>query len=447
MASGSFGGSGLIYISISWSSTANPVNNKSKVSCTMYLHHYAIDAIARSDVTISCNGVTKTLSTRAVSGGSYNSMTATAICSASFDVDHNASGSKSVSISGKYPFYGKINGVQYNVLECSNTVSLDNIDRAGPSITNLSTNWVSATRASIHFSVDCEVDRLRYKVGASGAYTVLENSVRDFNISGLTPNYTRPVYIEARRKYNQVVREKSFDVTTPKPSAPNKGTVSVSNVTLTSADISWSGFSFNEGADWGHYEVSQGDNPDSWRNVGKNTSWTDSRLAPNTKYRWVVKLFDNYGTSSGAVYSDFVTTPKPPAPKLANFQVEIVSPFIINIFPGQGTFSDYSTLDHYDFNIDGGGWLNGGSKAFSIRNLIPGKTYKVGLRIVDNYGTASVPCYATFTMPFDQIKLSGNDNGVWKTILGFTNVNGTWMKIDKGHYCLSSDNWVRNVQQ
>ena len=129
MAKGSFGGSGNLYVSISWSSTSSISDNSSTVTATMYLHYASLYASARSDVTITCGSTTKTLTTPAISNGNPNQMHSTKMCSTTFTVPHNSDGSKKVTITGKYPFYGKFNGVYYDVLQCSKEVTLDNIPR------------------------------------------------------------------------------------------------------------------------------------------------------------------------------------------------------------------------------------------------------------------------------------------------------------------------------
>ena len=57
-----------------------------------------------------------------------------------------------------------------------------------------------------------------------------------------------------------------------KPPAPTKGSVSASNITYNGAKLSWSGFSFGDGATWGKYQYSW-DNSE-WIDCGTNTSLT-----------------------------------------------------------------------------------------------------------------------------------------------------------------------------
>ena len=70
-----------------------------------------------------------------------------------------------------------------------------------------------------------------------------------FTIGGLSPNTTYSIKVRHRRDWNQVYSSgTTVSVTTNKPAAPSKGSVSVSSKTYNSITYSISGFSFGAGA-------------------------------------------------------------------------------------------------------------------------------------------------------------------------------------------------------
>ena len=70
-----------------------------------------------------------------------------------------------------------------------------------------------------------------------------------FTIGGLSPNTTYSIKVRHRRDWNQVYSSgATVSVTTNKPAAPTKGSVSVSSKTATSITYKISGFSFGSGA-------------------------------------------------------------------------------------------------------------------------------------------------------------------------------------------------------
>ena len=105
--------------------------------------------------------------------------------------------------------------------------------------------------------------------------------------------------------YGQVSAVASTSFTTSKPPAPSKGTITVSNITESSAVFSWSGFGFGTGATWGYYRYST--NGSNWTSCGTDVMATLTGLSANTSYTFYVQLVDNYGTASSSATVTFKT--------------------------------------------------------------------------------------------------------------------------------------------
>lgn len=135
MASGTFiyefGGSTKKYQLITeWSSTPNNATNTSTVQVVMKLYvPYSLYIGARSNNTVSINGVSYTYNSSAIStdtGGTYTLGTIT-----SAEIPHNADGTKSIAISGSFKLNATVSGTSYTTITASGTAVLDNIPRGG----------------------------------------------------------------------------------------------------------------------------------------------------------------------------------------------------------------------------------------------------------------------------------------------------------------------------
>lgn len=120
-----------------------------------------------------------------------------------------------------------------------------------------------------------------------------------------SPNTSYKFEVRLRDYYGQYSSILTNSATTPKPSAPTKGKVDVSEITTNSAKFTISGFSFGAGATWGKYQ--QGFSTEAWQDLGKIAEFTRTGLTPNTTYTIEVRLVDNYGTASAKATATFKT--------------------------------------------------------------------------------------------------------------------------------------------
>ena len=125
--------------------------------------------------------------------------------------------------------------------------------------------------------------------------------------SSLSPNTNYTLYIRLVDKYDQASAVAFVTGTTDKSAAPSKGTVTVANITESSATFMWSGFRFVDGGNWGYYRYSlDGSNWTKTKNFS-DVGVTLTGLSANTSYTFYVQLVDNYGQASATAYVTFKT--------------------------------------------------------------------------------------------------------------------------------------------
>lgn len=229
----------------------------------------------------------------------------------SYTVNHNANGSASTTIS--YWLDQSYGGSAYSdTSPGSVTVNLPSTKPAAGDATRITIN-ASPTYNSVTLSFSggtpgsgASISYYRVKGLGYSNYTKVSNPV---TITGLTPNTSYTFTVDFVDNYGtEASKSTSKTFTTLKPAAPTKGSVSASNITYNGAKLSWSGFSFGDGATWGKYQYSW-DNSE-WIDCGTNTSLTITNRSPNTSYTFYVRLVDNYGTASNAASVTFTTEKK-----------------------------------------------------------------------------------------------------------------------------------------
>ena len=124
----------------------------------------------------------------------------------------------------------------------------------------------------------------------------------------LSPNTTYYFYVDFVDNYGTTASGSTFiAVTTKNLDIPSKGTVTVANITESSATFIWSGFRFADGADWGYYRYSlDGSNWTKTKNFS-DVGVTLTGLSANTSYTFYVQLVDNYDQASATAYVTFKT--------------------------------------------------------------------------------------------------------------------------------------------
>lgn len=320
-------------------------------------------------------------------------------------IAHSSDGTKTISISaeiiqsdddyGNYIYYWQSTGLK------TGSVTLTSIDRTAgtPTISNVSSTYNSA---SCNITVPFASTVNQYsKDGSSWTNwnkSISANSAFSDSWSGLSPNTTYTFYYRFRRDYNQVWSPTvSFTVTTKKPAAPTKGSVTVSSKTYNSITYSWSGFSFGAGGTWGKYQYSY--NNSSWVDAGQNTSHTRSSLSPNTSYTLYVRLVDNYGTAS-AVASVSGTTNKPAAPSKGTVSASSITYNGAKLSWSGFSFGAGATWGKYQYSWNNSSWNDcGQNTSLTFTDRSPNTTYNFYVRLVDNYGQVSAVASTSFATP------------------------------------------------
>ena len=353
----------------------------------------------------------------------------------SFTVNHDSNGNASSAV--YYWFNGNYTGAIASPAAPNGVaITLPKIDRTAgtPTISNVSSTYNSA---SCNITVPFASTVNQYSRDGSNwtnwNKSVSANSAFSDSWSGLSPNTTYTFYYRFRRDYNQVWSPTvSFTVTTKKPAAPTKGSVTVSSKTYNSITYSWSGFSFGAGGSWGKYQYSY-DNS-NWVDTGQNTSHTRSNLNPNTSYTLYVRLVDNYGTAS-AVASVAGTINKPAAPTVGTISVSNITPFGATFSWSGFSFGAGATWGHYRYSTNGSNWTSCGTDVMAtLTGLSANTSYTFYVQLVDNYGTASAS--ATVTFKTEAVK-------AWKYGkygIVYIKVNDTW-KYGKLYY-KKDGSWV-----
>ena len=115
-----------------WSGAQSVTGNYTDVTLKVYLSYYTLDVGARSDSTISINGVSETYTVPAIedySSGWKKKLLKTK----TVRVSHNADGTKSgVALSASWRFSGTYSSVSIGTITASTTVTLNSIDRSAP---------------------------------------------------------------------------------------------------------------------------------------------------------------------------------------------------------------------------------------------------------------------------------------------------------------------------
>ena len=308
----------------------------------------------------------------------------------SFTVNHDGNGNASSAV--YYWFNGSYTGAIASPAAPNGVaITLPKIDRTAgtPTISNVSSTYNSA---SCNITVPYASTINQYSRDGSNwtdwNRSVSANSAFSHTWSGLSPNTTYTFYYRFRRDYNKIWSSAvSFSVTTKKPAAPTKGTVSVSSTTYNSITYSWSKFRFGAGATWGEYQISF--NGGAWTSVGTNTSYTASNLSPNTSYTLNVRLKDNYNQYSGKS-SVTGTTIKTSAPTAGTISVSNITPFGATFSWNGFNFGAGATWGKYQYSWHDTEWYDcGQSTSITLSDRKPNTSNTFYVRLIDNYGKAS----------------------------------------------------------
>ena len=189
-----------------WSGTQSITGNYTDVILKVYLSYYTLDVGARSDSTISINGVSETYTVPAIedySSGWKKKLLKTK----TVRVNHNANGTKSgVALSASWRFSGTYSGVSIGTITASTTVTLNSIDRTAPTV-SCSVSNITANGFTISASSSATSDIWQYSLNGVSSWTQFSTTAgtsASITLSSLSPNTTYSVRVRARKRTNQV---------------------------------------------------------------------------------------------------------------------------------------------------------------------------------------------------------------------------------------------------
>lgn len=189
-----------------WSGTQSVTGNYTDVTLKVYLSYYTLEVGARSDSTISINGVSETYTVPAIedySSGWKKKLLKTK----TVRVSHNADGTKSgVALSASWRFSGTYSGVSIGTITASTTVTLNSIDRSAPTV-SCSVSSITANGFKISVSSSATADIWQYSLNGGSTWTQFSSTAgtsASVTLSTLSPNTTYSVRVRARKRANQV---------------------------------------------------------------------------------------------------------------------------------------------------------------------------------------------------------------------------------------------------
>ena len=192
-----------------WSGVQSVTSNYTDVTLKVYLSYYTLEVGARSDSTISINGVSETYTAPAIddySSGWKKKLLKTK----TVRVSHNADGTKSgVALSASWRFSGTYSGVSVGTITASTTVTLNSIDRTPPTVSCTVSN-ITANGFRISAASSATADQWFYSLDNGGSSTLFSSTAgtsASITLSNLSPNTTYYVRALARKKSNQVYGE------------------------------------------------------------------------------------------------------------------------------------------------------------------------------------------------------------------------------------------------
>jgi YD repeat-containing protein len=248
---------------------------------------------------------------------------------------------------------------------------------AGITGTSATVSW---TAASDSFGVTS----YSYQVNG-GAWTTVSSSVLSVSLTGLSYGTTYTVNVYAKDNPGNVSATASGSFTTL-PSAP--GTPTASNITGTSATISWGAATDYNGVSGYSYQIGSG----AWSAFSNVLSVNLTGLSYGTSYTVGVRAEDAAGNISPTASGTFTTPPSTPG-----------VPTVSNIAGTSATVAwtaatAGSAITGYSYQLNGGAW-SGFSNVLSVNltGLAYGTGYTVGVRAEDAYNTIGPTATASFT--------------------------------------------------
>lgn len=237
-----------------WSGTQSVSGNYTDITMNVYLRYWSLNVSARSDSTVSINGVSETYTVGAINhdaGKDYYRL----IKTYTVRVPHNNDGTKSCTLSASWRMSGVYSGVSVGTITASTTVTLNTIARAS-SITSAS-NVTLGNACSVTWTPASSGFRYKLKF-AIGNWTYTTNYISPNRTSSYTyTGYTIPtsvssqlpstasgtmtVYLYSYSGSTQIgsTASKNFIIYVPSNIIPTLGTVSATIVNSNSVINKW----------------------------------------------------------------------------------------------------------------------------------------------------------------------------------------------------------------
>lgn len=192
-----------------WSGVQSVTGNYTDITLNVYLSYYTLAVGARSDSTISVNGVSETYTAPTINDYS-SGWKKKLLKTKTVRVSHNADGTKSgVVLSASWRFSGTYSGVSVGTITASTTVTLNSIDRTAPTVSCTVSN-ITANGFRISAASSATADQWFYSLDNGGSSTLFSSTAgtsASITLSNLSPNTTYYVRALARKKSNQVYGE------------------------------------------------------------------------------------------------------------------------------------------------------------------------------------------------------------------------------------------------
>ncbi len=189
-----------------WSGKQSITGNYTDVTLKVYVSHQRLTTSARSNCTVSINGISETYTAPAISSSS-SSWQKTLIKTKLIRVNHDGNGKKTgVKLSATWNFNGTYNNVSVGTVTASATVDLTAIDRAAPSVL-LSTSGITVSGVTVKATAATTCNSWDYSINGGSTWTnfsTASGTSASKAITGLTPNTTYSIKVRARKSTNYV---------------------------------------------------------------------------------------------------------------------------------------------------------------------------------------------------------------------------------------------------
>ena len=261
----------------------------------------------------------------------------------------------------------------------------------------------------------------------------------------LTPNTNYSVRVRAHNAAGSGTDGLAASFTTLAYVAPGTPSPTASNITYTTATVSWTAPSAGSSAiDLYEYNV----NSTGWNSNGTNLS-VNLTLSPNTSYSVQVRAHNNTGGyGSAGSTSSFktltYTAPGTPSPSASN--VSYTTATVSWTAPSAGS----SAIDLYEYAINGSGWVsNGTSTTINFTGLTPNTAYSVKVRAHNNtggYGSEGIaPTFNTlaYVAP-GAVNASASNVSYTTATISWTAPSAGSSAIDLYEYNVNSTGWNSN---